>query len=133
MSWFSDLTCSLKQACHRLEDRWCTCKSESSCLAWTISASRSSYFSNYFSNMNNHWVLVNTVARLTRSSPALSSSFTVNDFLEFFTDKVSQLRNNIISQQLSSTMTDQCSVSWPTSAILNTSLSEGCVPLTYNL
>lgn len=86
--------------------------------------------------------------------------------------------NNIISQQLSSTMTDQCSASWPTSslsqfkfisaealasmvaaskptkfsldpipadlikelfpiltapilAILNTSLSEGCVPLAY--
>ena len=186
--WFSDLTRSLKRACRKLEDRWRTCKSESSRLAWTLSfkhykhalsAARSSYFSNLINtNKNNHRVLFNTVARLTHSSPVLSSSFTANDFLEFFTDKISQIRNNIISQQPSSTMSSQCSVSWSTSslsqfkpisaealasmvaaskpttcsldpipsdllkelfpilsapirAIFNTSLSEGCVPLTY--
>ncbi|XP_073320704.1 uncharacterized protein [Pagrus major] len=186
--WFSDLTRSLKRACRKLEDRWRTCKSESSRLAWTLSfkhykhalsAARSSYFSNLIeTNKNNHRVLFNTVARLTHSSPVLSSPFTANDFLVFFTDKISQLRNNIISQQLSSTVSSQCSVSWSTSslsqfkpisaetlasmvaaskpttcsldpipsdllkellpilnapirAILNTSLSEGCVPLTY--
>ena len=92
--WFSDLTRSLKQACCRLEDKWRTCKSESSRVAWTLSfkcykhalsAARSSCFSNLIeTNKNNHRVLFNTVARHTHSSPVLSPCFTANDFFRVF-------------------------------------------------
>lgn len=116
--WFSDHTRSLKRACRRLEDRWRTSKSDSSRLAWTLSfkrykralsAARSSYFSNLIdTNQNNHRVLFNTVARLTQSSPTLNPAISANDFLEYFTDKISLIRSNITRQQSPISMSDQC-------------------------
>lgn len=116
--WFSDLTRSLKRTCRRLEDRWRTSKSESARHAWTLSfkrykralsAARSSYFSNLIvTNQNNHRVLFNTVARLTQSSPTTLPAFTANDFLAFFTDKISLIRSNIISLQSPSIRNNQC-------------------------
>ncbi len=50
-------------------------------------------------NQNNPWFLFSTVARLTNThlSPDLNipSQFNSNDFMNFFTDKIDNIRNTI--------------------------------------
>ncbi len=50
------------------------------------------------------------MAKLTQSTSASSSSFTADDFLNFFMDKIALIRNKTISQQLSNNTMDQGSV-----------------------
>ncbi|KAF7656413.1 hypothetical protein LDENG_00041660 [Lucifuga dentata] len=101
--WFSDDIRALKRNCRKLERRWRITKLNTSRLAWVksfrkykraLSAARTAYLSHLINNnKNNPQFLFDTVAKLIQNTPANTSSFSANDFLNFFTNKIDSIRD----------------------------------------
>uniref|UniRef100_A0A4W6D5N5 Reverse transcriptase domain-containing protein n=1 Tax=Lates calcarifer TaxID=8187 RepID=A0A4W6D5N5_LATCA len=106
--WFTDDTRALKQACRKLQRKWCKSKSEALYLQWhqgvleykrALSTARAAYFSNLInSNKHNPRFLSDTVAKLTKKQPPPSCSpFTACEFQNFFCSKIDEIRLKISS------------------------------------
>ena len=104
--WYTDDLRALKQACRKLERKWRSSRLEVYRLAWSdsllsykrmLSIARASYLSNLIANnKNNPRFLFDTVASLTRNPPpTINSPFTADDFLNFFNQKIINIRDEI--------------------------------------
>lgn len=106
--WFTNDTRALKLACRKLERRWRLTKLEVFRLAWNdsllnykraLSSAKTAYYSKLINaNKNNPKFLFRTVAKLTSNpSPSDTSLFSANDFMTFFTQKITLIREEITS------------------------------------
>ncbi len=107
--WYNSYTHSLKKETRILESKWRKTNLEVFRIAWKNSMSsyrqalktaRTEYIRKLIDNhQNNPRFLFSTVARLTNKqmSPDLNipSQFNSNDFINFFTDKIDNIRNTI--------------------------------------
>ncbi len=107
--WYNSYTHSLKKETRILERKWRKSNLEVFRIAWINSMSsyrqalktaRTEYIRKLIDNhQNNPRFLFSTVARLTNKqmSPDLNipSQFNSNDFMNFFTDKIDNIRNTI--------------------------------------
>ncbi len=107
--WYSSYTHSLKKETRNLERKWRKTNLEVFRIVWKNSMSsnrqalktaRTEYIRKLIDNhQNNTRFLFSTVARLTNKqmSPYLNipSQFNSNDFMNFFTDKIDNIRNTI--------------------------------------
>ncbi len=107
--WYNSYTHSLKKETRILERKWRKTNLEVFRIAWKNSMSsyrqalktaRTEYIRKLIDNhQNNPRFLFSTVARLTNKqmSPDLNipSQFNSNDFMNFFTDKIDNIRNTI--------------------------------------
>ncbi len=107
--WYNSYTHSLKKETRILERKWRKTNLEVFRIAWKNSMSsyrqalktaRTEYIRKLIDNhQNNPRFLFSTVARLTNKqmSPNLNipSQFNSNDFMNFFTDKINNIRNTI--------------------------------------
>ncbi len=107
--WYNSYTHSLKKETRILERKWRKSNLEVFRIAWKNSMSsyrqalktaRTEYIRKLIDNhQNNPRFLFSTVARLTNKqmSPDLNipSQFNSNDFMNFFTDKIDNIRNTI--------------------------------------
>ncbi len=106
--WYNSYTHSLKKETHNLERKWRKTNLEVFRIAWKNSMSsyrqalkfaRTEHIRKLIDNQNNTRFLFSTVARLTNKqiSPDLNipSQFNSNDFMNFFTDKIDNIRNTI--------------------------------------
>ena len=100
--WFNSETRKLKQTVRSLERQWRSHHKTDAYDAWRagliqykklIRATRAAYYSSLIEeNKNNHRLLFNTVAKLTRShhstNPNIPPSLSSNDFMEYFNNKI---------------------------------------------
>ena len=107
--WFNLLARELKQRSRRLERVWRSTKTDMAYIAWkdsfktykkTLSRIRSNYFSSLIEeNKNNPRFLFSTLARLTKNhnsiEPIIPSNLCSDDFLKFFQNKITILRDDI--------------------------------------
>ncbi len=107
--WYKSYTHSLKQETRKLERKWRTTNMEIFRFAWknsmssyrqALKAARTEHIRKLIdNNQNNPRFLFSTVARLTNKqmSPDLNipSQFNSNDFMNFFTEKIDDIRNTI--------------------------------------
>ena len=107
--WYNPQTRLLKQTSRKLERKWCSNNLEESCLAWkdslrtyrnALSNARATYYSSLIEdNKNNPKFLFSTIARLTEShtsvEPCIPVSLNSNDFLSYFNDKITIIRDKI--------------------------------------
>ncbi len=107
--WYNSYTHSLKKETHNLERKWRKTNLEVFRIAWknsmfsykqALKAARTEHIRKLINNnQNNPSFLFSTVARLTNKqmSPILNipSQFNSNDFMNFFTDKIDNIRNTI--------------------------------------
>uniref|UniRef100_A0A671US71 Reverse transcriptase domain-containing protein n=1 Tax=Sparus aurata TaxID=8175 RepID=A0A671US71_SPAAU len=111
--WFTDETRDLKQACRKMERAWRKSKLEVFYLAWhdsvlnykrALNTARTAYFSSLINNnKHNPRFLFNTVAKLTQKPQSVSCApFDANDFLDFFCNKIDEIRIEINSSSLAS-------------------------------
>ncbi len=109
MRWYNSYTHSLKKETHNLERKWRKTNLEVFKIVWkksmssyrqALKAARTEHVRKLIdNNQNNPWFLFSTVARLTNKqmSPDLNitSQFNSNNFMNFFTDKIYNIRNTI--------------------------------------
>ncbi len=107
--WYNSYTHSLKKETRILERKWRKSNLEVFRIAWknimssyrqALKTARTEYIRKLIDNhQNNPRFLFSTVARLTNKqmSPDLNipSQFNSNDFMNFFTDKIDNIRNTI--------------------------------------
>ncbi len=107
--WYNSYTHSLKKETRNLERKWRKTNLEVFRIAWknsmssyrqALKAARTKHIRKLIdNNQNNPRFLFSTVARLTnnQTSPDLNipSQFNSNDFMNFFTDKIDNIRNTI--------------------------------------
>ncbi len=107
--WHNSYTHSLKKETRILERKWRKTNLEVFRIAWknsmpsyrqALKTARTEYIRKFIDNhQNNPRFLFSTVARLTNKqmSPDLNipSQFNSNDFMNFFTDKIDNIRNTI--------------------------------------
>ncbi len=107
--WYNSYTHSLKKETRNLERKWRKTNLEVFRIAWknsmfsyrqALKAARTEHIRKLIdNNQHNPRFLFNTVARLTnnQTSPDLNipSQFNSNDFMNFFTDKIDNIRNTI--------------------------------------
>ncbi len=107
--WYNSYTHSLKKETRNLERKWRKTNLEVFRIAWknsmssyrqALKAARTEHIRKLIdNNQNNPRFLFSTVARLTnnQTSPDLNipSQFNSNDFMNFFTDKIDNIRNTI--------------------------------------
>ncbi len=103
--WYNSYTHSLKNETRNLECKWRKNNLEVFRIVWKNSMSscqavRTEHIRKLIdNNQNNPRFLFSTVARLTnnQTSPDLNipSQFNSNDFMNFFTDKIDNIRNTI--------------------------------------
>ncbi len=107
--WYNSYTHSLKKKTRNLERKWRKTNLEVFRIAWknsmsgyrqALKAARTEHIHKLIdNNQNNPRFLFSTVARLTnnQTSPDLNipSQFNSNDFMNFFTDKIDNIRNTI--------------------------------------
>ncbi len=107
--WYSSYTHSLKKETRSFERKWRKTNLEVFRIAWknsmpsyrqALKTARTEYIRKLIDNhQNNPRFLFSTVARLTNKqmSPDLNipSQFNSNDFMNFFTDKIDNIRNTI--------------------------------------
>ncbi len=107
--WYNSYSHSLKKETRNLERKWRKTNLEVFRIAWknsmssyrqALKAARTEYIRKLIDNhQNNPRFLFSTVARLTNKqmSPNLNipSQFNSNDFMNFFTDKIDNIRNTI--------------------------------------
>ncbi len=107
--WYNSYTHSLKKETRNLECKWRKTNLEVFRIAWknsmssyrqALKAARTEHIRKLIdNNQNNPRFLFSTVARLTnnQTSPDLNipSQFNSNDFMNFFTDKIDNIRNTI--------------------------------------
>ncbi len=104
--WYNSYTHSLKKETRNLERKWRKTNLEVFRIAWknsmssyrqALKAARTEHIHKLIdNNQNNPRFLFSTVARLTnnQTSPDLNipSQFNSNDFMNFFTDKIDNIR-----------------------------------------
>ncbi|MGL5674454.1 MAG: reverse transcriptase family protein, partial [Plesiomonas shigelloides] len=117
--WYNEHTRALKRAARKLERSWKNSKLEVFRISWrekmeyrkAVKTARSAYFSNLLEeNKHNPKYLFNTVAKLTRNTAStsdVSKQHSSNDFMNFFTCKIDNIREKIIAMQLSTTVSHQ--------------------------
>ncbi len=107
--WYNSYTHSLKKEIRNLERKWRKTNLEVFRIAWknsmssyrqALKAARTEHIRKLIdNNQNNPRFLFSTVARLTnnQTSPDLNipSQFNSNDFMNFFNDKIDNIRNTI--------------------------------------
>ncbi len=107
--WYNSYTHSLKKETRNLERKWrktnlevfrIALKNSMSSYRQALKAARTEHIRKLIdNNQNNPRFLFSTVARLTnnQTSPDLNipSQFNSNDFMNFFTDKIDNIRNTI--------------------------------------
>uniref|UniRef100_A0A667Z0D5 Reverse transcriptase domain-containing protein n=1 Tax=Myripristis murdjan TaxID=586833 RepID=A0A667Z0D5_9TELE len=107
--WFNEEIRALKQACRRLERQWRKSKLVVFYLSWhdsllkykrALAVAKAAYFSRLIAtNKHNPRFLFETVAKLTKKQPSATSiSLTADDFLDFFGNKVEEIRQKINSE-----------------------------------
>ena len=109
--WYTDQTRALKQTTRKLEKKWYSTKLEVFHLAWkdsllsykrVLSEAKSAYYSSLIdNNKNNPKFLFNTISRLTKNHNTIDHSvpisFSGNDFMTFFNNKILTIREQIHS------------------------------------
>ncbi len=109
VTWYNSYTHSLKKETRNLERKWRKTNLEVFRIAWknsmssyrhALKAARTEHIRKLIdNNQNNPRFLFSTVASLTnnQTSPDLNipSQFNSNDFMNFFTDKIDNIRNTI--------------------------------------
>ena len=124
--WYNEHTRALKVAARKMERSWKKTKLEVFRISWrermieyrkALKTARSAYFSKLLEeNKHNPRYLFDTVAKLTRnkaSTSDVSKEHSSNDFMNFFTCKIDNIREKIITMQQSTTVSRQtvhCSV-----------------------
>ncbi len=107
--WYNSYTHSLKKETHNLERKWIKSNLEVFRIAWknsmssyrkALKAARAEHIYKLIeNNQNNPRFLFSIVTRLTNNQtpPHLNipSQFNSNDFMNFFTDKIDNIRNTI--------------------------------------
>ncbi|XP_077094295.1 uncharacterized protein LOC143746358 [Siphateles boraxobius] len=118
--WYNKHTRALKRAARKMERNWKKTKLEVFRISWkessiayreALKAARSAYFSTLLEeNKHNPRYLFEKVATLTKkkaSSPEVSKKHSSNDFMNFFTYKIDNIRDKIITMQPSTTASHQ--------------------------
>ncbi len=104
-----------------MERSWRILKLEVFRFAWrentlsyrkTLKTARSAYFTSLLEeNKHNPKYLFNTVAKLTKNITSAGADITQqhssNDFMNYFTYKIENIRDKIVTMQLSATVSDQ--------------------------
>ncbi len=107
--WYNSYTHSLKKETRNLERKWRKTNLEVFRIAWknsvssyrqALKAARTEHIRKLIdNNQNNPRFLFSTVARLTNNHTShdlnIPSQFNSNDFMNFFTDKIDNIRNTI--------------------------------------
>ncbi len=107
--WYNSYTHSLKKETRNLESKWRKTNLEVFRIAWknsmsgyrqALKAARTEHILKLIdNNQNNPRFLFSTVARLTNTQMSpnrnIPSRFNSNDFINFFTDKIDNIRNTI--------------------------------------
>ncbi|WP_171048209.1 hypothetical protein, partial [Klebsiella pneumoniae] len=115
--WYDEHTRALKVAARKMERSWKKTKLEVFRISWrermieyrkALKTARSAYFSKLLEeNKHNPRYLFDTVAKLTRnkaSTSDVSKEHSSNDFMNFFTCKIDNIREKIITMQPSTTV-----------------------------
>ncbi|XP_073702519.1 uncharacterized protein [Garra rufa] len=115
--WYNSNTHSLKKETRNLERKWrktnlevfkIAWKNSMSSYRWALKAAKAEYIQLIEKNQNNPRFLFSTVARLTNNQtpPDLNipAQFNSNVFMNFFTDKIDNIRNTITN--IDTTATD---------------------------
>ena len=118
--WYNEHTRALKRAARKMERNWKKTKLEVFRISWkessityreALKAARSAYFSTLLEeNKQNPRYLFETVAKLTKkkaSSTEVSKQHSSNDFMNFFTYKIDNIRDKIITMQPPTTVLHQ--------------------------
>ncbi len=119
--WYNNITHAIKRETRNLERKWRQTRLEVFRIAWkdsssryrkTRKAARAEHLRKLIeNNQNNPRFLFSTVARLTnkQTSPEqnISLQFSSDDFMNFFTCKIDNIREKIITMQPSTTVLHQ--------------------------
>ncbi|MCL5130610.1 hypothetical protein, partial [Algibacter sp. L4_22] len=118
--WYNEHTRALKTAARKMERSWKKTKLEVFRISWkesmiayrkALKTARSAYFSTLLEeNKHNPRYLFDTVAKLTKdkASPSdVCKQHSSNDFMNFFTCKIDNIRKKIITMQPSTTVSHQ--------------------------
>nr|XP_055053668.1 uncharacterized protein LOC129438773 isoform X1 [Misgurnus anguillicaudatus] len=116
--WYDHHTAALKKAARKMERNYRSTKLEVWRAAWTdsvkhyrqaIKTARSTYLSTLIKeNHNNPRFLFSTVAKLTRNKEQTETNSKLqhnsNDFMNFFSNKITAIRENIVTTQAAITL-----------------------------
>ncbi len=119
--WYNEHTRALKRAARKMERSWKKTKLEvfhivggkvSYPKAKPLKIARSVYLSSLLEeNKHNHRYLFNTVAKLTKKKVStgvdIFQQHSINDFINYFTSKIDTIRDQIVTMQLSATVSHQ--------------------------
>ncbi|MGL4481763.1 MAG: reverse transcriptase domain-containing protein, partial [Lactococcus garvieae] len=118
--WYNEHTRALKTAARKMERSWKKTKLEVFRNSWkesmiayrkAVKSARSAYFSTLLEeNKHNPRYLFETVAKLTKNKASISAcgkQHSCNDFMNFFTSKIVNIRNKIMTMQPSTTLSHQ--------------------------
>lgn len=112
MPWLNDSLISLRKESRKRERQWHHSKLEVHYQMWheslitfqsSMSAAKAAYYSNLITNnKHNPRLLFGTVARLTQcQQPSSSTDLLASDFMEYFNEKVEDIRNRIPQSSVS--------------------------------